>query len=202
MSVSQRYNPIMTKLPEILTFNADFVASRAYEKFRTDRYPEKKLVVVTCMDTRLTELLPKAMNLKNGDAKIIAVAGAVVSAPFGSVMRSILVAVYALGAREICVVGHHDCGMTRMAPSEILEEACAAGIDPQALSMLTHAGIDLEGWLTGFDSPAAGVRASVKLIRNHPLLPTRVLVHGLLINPATGELEVLDSPVAEALQNA
>jgi carbonic anhydrase len=192
----------MTKIPDILTFNADFVASRAYEQYRTDRYPEKKLVVVTCMDTRLTELLPKAMDLKNGDAKIIAVAGAVVSAPFGSVMRSILVAVYTLGAREICVVGHHDCGMTRMEPGRILEEARAAGIDPMALAMLEHAGIDLEGWLTGFSSPAAGVRASVKLIRNHPLLPEQVLVHGLLMDPVTGKLEVLDSPVAEALQVA
>src|SRR3982750_2015100 len=104
----------MSQLPEILAFNADFVASKAYESFLTDRYPDKKIVIVTCMDTRLTELLPKAMNLKNGDAKIIKIAGAVVAAPFGSVMRSILVAIYSLGAEEIYVVGHHDCGMTAL----------------------------------------------------------------------------------------
>jgi carbonic anhydrase len=182
----------MSRLSDILEYNARFVASRAYEQYRTDRYPGKKLVVVTCMDTRLTELLPKAMNLKNGDAKVIAIAGAVVAAPFGSVMRSILVAVYALGAREICVVGHHDCGMTRMEPSKILDQARAAGIDPGALSTLARGGIDLERWLTGFASPAAGVRGSVELIRHHPLLPREVLVHGLLIDPGTGKLEVLE----------
>jgi carbonic anhydrase len=181
----------VSHLDQILTFNEHFVATRAYEPYRTDRFPEKKLVVVTCMDTRLTELLPKAMNLKNGDAKVIAIAGAVVAAPFGSVMRSILVAVYSLGAREICVVGHHDCGMTRMEPSKILDQARASGIDPRSLATLEHAGIDLDTWLTGFDSPADGVRASVAMIRHHPLLPANVLVHGLLIDPATGKLDLL-----------
>ena len=41
---------------------------RTYEQFRTDIFPDKKLVVLTCMDTRLVELLPRAMNLRNGDA--------------------------------------------------------------------------------------------------------------------------------------
>jgi carbonic anhydrase len=96
------------------------------------------------------------------------------------------------------VVGHHDCGMTKMEPAAILDQARGAGIDAKALAMLAHAGIDLEGWLTGFESPAAGVRASVKLIGNHPLLPEYVLVHGLLMDPGTGELEVLDGAVGEA----
>jgi carbonic anhydrase len=190
----------MSQLPRILDFNKDFVSSKSYEAFLTDRFPDKKIVIVTCMDTRLTELLPKAMNLKNGDAKIIKIAGAVVAAPFGSVMRSILVAIYALGAREIFVIGHHDCGMTGMGHEAILQKAREAGIDDKTLNTLSHAGIDLEGWLTGFDSPAAGVEASVKMIRDHPLLPTSVIVHGLLIHPDTGRLDVLkDGGSQEAL---
>ena len=62
------------------------------------RYPDKKMVILSCMDTRLIELLPKAMNLKNGDAKIVKNAGAIVTQPFGNVMRSILVALYKLKA--------------------------------------------------------------------------------------------------------
>ena len=64
------------------------------------------------MDTRLTELLPKAMNLKNGDAKIIKSAGAVITHPFGGIMRSLIIAVYELQADEVYIVGHHDCGMS------------------------------------------------------------------------------------------
>jgi carbonic anhydrase len=106
-------------------------------------------------------------------------------------MRSILVAIYSLGATEICVVGHHDCGMTRMDHRKILDQARAAGIDDTTFSTLQHAGINLESWLTGFDSPAAGVHASVHMIRHHPLLPKHILVHGLLIDPTTGQLELL-----------
>lgn len=181
----------MTRLEDILSFNKQFVASKAYEAFLTDRFPDKKIVIVTCMDTRLTELLPKAMNLKNGDAKFIKIAGAVVAAPFGSVMRSILVAIYSLGVTEIYVVGHHDCSMSSMGHEAILKEARAAGIEDSAINTLLHAGIDLESWLTGFESPAAGVHASVRMIRNHPLLPKHIVVHGLLIHPDTGQLDML-----------
>jgi carbonic anhydrase len=181
----------MSRLNEILEFNKQFVSSKAYEPFITDRYPDKKIVIVTCMDTRLTELLPKAMNLRNGDAKIIKIAGAVVAAPFGSVMRSILVAIYSLGAEEIYVIGHHDCGMTGMGHSAILEQAQKAGVEKKTIDTLSHAGIDLESWLTGFASPAAGVEASVYMIKQHPLLPKNLIVHGLLMHPDTGKLDVV-----------
>src|SRR5256714_11254573 len=101
----------MSLITEILSHNESFVAEKAYEQFRTDRFPDKKLVIVTCMDTRLTELLPRAMNVRNGDAKLIKNAGAIVSHPFGSVMRSILVAVYALAPAEGAIARHHSCGM-------------------------------------------------------------------------------------------
>lgn len=48
-----------------------FVAEKGYEPYVTDKFPARKLAVLTCMDTRLTELLPKALGLRNGDAKII-----------------------------------------------------------------------------------------------------------------------------------
>ncbi len=178
-------------LQSILAHNERFVQSAAYEPLRTDRFPNKKMVVLTCMDTRLVELLPQAMNLRQGDAKIIKNAGALVSHPFGSVMRSILVAIYELGAAEVAVVGHHGCGMTSMSCQRILDKARARGISQEVLDTLTHAGIDLPGWLRGFERVEDSVRQSVKLIREHPLLPPDVPVHGLLICSETGRLDLL-----------
>ena len=57
-------------LEEILQYNKEFVESKAYEKYAASKYPNKKLAILSCMDTRLTELLPAALGLKNGDAKI------------------------------------------------------------------------------------------------------------------------------------
>lgn len=181
----------MSALPEILAHNATFVAGKEYEAFLTSPLPNKRLVVITCMDTRLVELLPKAMGLRNGDVKMIKTAGAVVSHPFGSVMRSVMVAVYQLGAEEIAVVGHHGCGMTGLHADEVLSKARSRGISPETFTTLDHGGVDLSQWLTGFESPQAGVLASVKMIRNHPLLPKDIVVHGLIIHPETGRLELL-----------
>jgi carbonic anhydrase len=192
----------MSVLPEILAHNASFVTNKEYEQFLTSPTPDKRLVVISCMDTRLVELLPKAMGIRNGDIKLIKTAGAVVSHPFGSVMRSVLVAIYQLGADEIAVVGHHGCGMTGFNPEELLGKACARGISPQTLATLDHAGVNLRQWLTGFESPQAGVLASVAMIRNHPLLPRDVIVHGLIMQPDTGHLDVLTSGVATPPRSA
>jgi carbonic anhydrase len=186
----------MSTLPAILAHNRRFVEAGEYESFRTDRFPDKKLIVICCMDTRLTELLPRAMNIRQGDAKILKTAGAIVAHPFGGIMRSILVAVYELGAQEIVVVGHHDCGMANLSCERILTSAVARGIDEKIVRTLRHAGIDLDRWLSGFSDVGEAVRQSVKTIRQHPLLAPDILVHGLIIHPETGKLDVVDSPAA------
>lgn len=183
----------MSIINEIMEYNRSFVQRREYEAFRTDRFPNKKLVVLSCMDTRLVELLPRSMNLRNGDVKIIKNAGAIVSHPFGSVMRSILVAVYELEASEVAVVGHHGCGMTGLDCGRVLEKARRRGVSDEVLKSLRRDGVDLERWLVGFERVEDGVRQSVEMIRNHPLLPKDLPVHGLVISPETGKLDLLTS---------
>lgn len=187
----------MSTLKEILEHNRSFVREKGYEEFRTDPFPNKKLVILTCMDTRLVELLPRAMGIRNGDVKMIKNAGAIVSHPFGSVMRSVVVAIYELGATEIAVVGHHGCGMTGLSCARVLEKAKARGVSPEVLATLQHAGIDLQRWLIGFEHVEDGVRQSVAMIRQHPLLPPDLPVHGLVIDPETGKLDVLVDGYAE-----
>ena len=65
-------------IEEILAYNKRFVEEKAYEKYVTSKYPDKKIAILTCMDTRLVELLPAALGLKNGDVKMIKNAGGVV----------------------------------------------------------------------------------------------------------------------------
>lgn len=186
---------------DILEFNRGFVGRGDFASMETDRMPSKRLAVVTCMDTRLVELLPMAMNLRNGDAKMIKIAGAVVAHPYGSVMRSILVAVYDLGVEEVVVVGHHDCGMTGLSCESLVEKMRERGISEEVLGEVeagtggpwggAWGSVDLGSWLSGFKSPEEGVRASVELIRSHPLLPKGVGVHGMMIDPRTGRLKEL-----------
>ena len=179
----------MNIIDEILEHNRNFVANKEYEKIQTTKFPDKRLVVLSCMDTRLEELLPKSMNLRNGDFKHVKSAGAVVSHPFGSIMRSILVAIYELNAEEVVVVGHYDCGMSAINADSIMSKMKQKGIPEETFHIIKNSGIRLDSWLRGFDCVQDSVKASVEVIKNHPLLPAHVPVHGLLIDPVTGKLD-------------
>lgn len=180
-----------SSLQEILNFNESFVSNKEYEPFITSKFPDKKIVILSCMDTRLVELLPKAMNFRNGDVKIVKSAGALVSHPFGGVMRSILVAVYELKADEIYVVGHYDCGMSAVDPHHMISHMIDRGINEKIIDILSYSGIDLVKWLRGFGDVPTSVLTSVDLIRNHPLMPKGTPVHGLVMDPNTGKLDLL-----------
>ena len=175
-------------IQEILKFNKEFVKNNDYEKFRTSKYPNKKIAIVSCMDTRLTELLPSALGLKNGDAKIIKNAGGVISHPLGSAMRSLLIGIYELGVEEILVIGHTDCGARHTDSTKMIEKMKDKNIDQKQIDMLKYCGIDFEAWLGGFKDLDVSVKSSVELIRNHPLVPESVMVYGLIIDSVTGEL--------------
>ena len=178
---------------EILKYNREFVAEKGYEPYLTDKYPDKKIAIVSCMDTRLTKMLPAALGLRNGDVKIIKNAGGVITNPFDSTMRSLLVGVYELGVEEIMIVGHTDCGVQGMDGEEMLHLMRQRGVDDEHISLMKHCGIDLEKWLHGFDNVNEAVRETVDLVRNHPLMPADVTVRGYIMDSTTGGLsEVAD----------
>ncbi|OUB89766.1 carbonic anhydrase [Bacillus thuringiensis serovar medellin] len=185
----------MSIINDLLVFNQKFVKQEQYKEFSATKFPDKKVLILTCMDARLLELLPKALGLKNGDAKIIKNAGAVISHPFGSIMRSILIGVHQLQVEEVFVIGHHDCGMANLQASSMIESITLNGVDKERIDTLQHAGIDLSKWLTGFSCVKESVAHSVDVIQNHPLMPKQILVHGMVIDPKTGQIEVLNKNI-------
>ena len=54
-----------------------------------------------------------------------------------------------------------------------------------------YAGINIEEWLSCFENVEGSVRNSVNMIKKHPLLPMATPVHGLVIDPETGKLDVV-----------
>lgn len=179
-------------IDEILSFNRDFVARKAYEPFVTDKYPAKKLAVLTCMDTRLTELLPQALGLRNGDAKIIRNAGGGVQFEADSAIRSLLVAIYELGVEEVMVVHHSGCGACHMSYAEFKPHMLERGITEKVLSAWEEWGI--AGWLEGFHDTEASVRQTVEAVRSHSLMPKDIVVRGFIIDSVTGALTEVDCP--------
>ncbi|MBJ2198130.1 carbonic anhydrase [Barnesiella sp. CU968] len=175
----------------ILEYNREFVANREFEKFATSKYPDKRIAIVTCMDTRLVELLPAALGIKNGDVKMIKNAGGTITNPFDSTVRSLLVAVYELGVNEIMIIGHTNCGVQGMDANEMLSLMRERGISEEHIRLMEHCGINLKDWLHGFEETDAAVEETVDLIKNHPLMPDDITVRGYIMDSVTGELTAL-----------
>lgn len=178
-------------IDEILAYNKKFVEEKQYEKYAASKYPNKKIAILTCMDTRLVELLPAALGLKNGDVKIIKNAGGVVTSLFGSVIRSLLVAIIELGVEEIMVIGHTDCGVQHIDSDMMIHHMKERGISQESIDLMKYCGINFEEWLAGFDTVEQSVKDTVDTIRNHPLIPTDIRIGGYVINTVTGELTVV-----------
>ena len=164
------------------------MAEKRYEQYAASKYPNKKIAILTCMDTRLVELLPAALGLKNGDVKIIKNAGGVVTNPFGSVIRSLLVAIIELGVEEIMVIGHTDCGVSGINAEMMIHHLIERGVSQDHIDMMRYCGIDFEAWLRGFDTVENPVAETVELLQHHPLMPRDVTIRGYVINTETGEL--------------
>ena len=147
-------------IEEMLAYNREFVRSRGYEKFQTSKFPDKKIAILTCMDTRLVELLPAALGIRNGDVKLIKNAGGMIT----------------------------DCGVAHINADMMIRHLIQRGISQDHIDMMRYCGIDFEAWLRGFDCVENSVAETVDLLRNHPLMPADVTIRGYVINTETGEL--------------
>ena len=111
--------------------------------------------------------------------------------PFGSIIRSIIVAIYEFDTEEVLVIGHKNCGMSNINGKETINKIINRGVTKETIETLNNSGIDIKKWLHGFDSVEESVKESVELIKKHPLIPRDIKVHGLIMDSESGKLEVI-----------
>ena len=175
-------------IDQILKYNKEFVRDERYKDYQTTKYPDRKIAILTCMDTRLVELLPAALGIKNGDVKMIKNAGGMVMDPFDSAVRCLLVGIIELGVEELMVIGHTDCGVSHINADMMIQHLIQRGISQDHIDMMRYCGIDFEKWLRGFDCVEESVAETVDLLRHHPLMPADVVINGYIMDVETGEL--------------
>lgn len=124
-----------TLLQEILTNNHEFLANNKYTK-EISKYPQKKFALLTCMDTRLVELINKALGIHRGDAKIIQNAGTSLIGEMGETVKSLLLTIYVFDIKEIFIVGHYDCGVALTSSKDILHNMRSRGVSEQQLKLI------------------------------------------------------------------
>ena len=183
-------------IDEILTHNQRFLQETHLPVI--GHAPRRHMAVVTCMDCRLVQMFEQALGLQRGDVLEMRTAGATISeveraGASNDLIRSLAGGIYLLDVREVAVIGHTQCGLSRGDPVKLAASMQALGVDPHGLIEQEGLG-DMQGlmrWLGVFHDLHLNVREVVKVIRNSPFLP-KIPVHGLVIDITTGALEVVD----------
>src|SRR5215208_2617819 len=87
--------------------------------------PQRKVVVLTCMDTRIDPLA--MLGLQRGDAHIVRNAGGLVT---DDALRSLAASQRLLGTGEVVVVMHGGCGLCGADDDEFARTLAADGVHP------------------------------------------------------------------------
>ena len=160
----------MSVIDEVLVANELY--SRTHELRKLTPRPERKLAVLTCMDTRLSIL---TLGLKTADAHIIRNAGGIVT---DDSLRSLLISHYLLGTEEIMVINHTDCGLMHTSEQDlrtrIQNRTGTAAIAP--------------AFFHAFQNIEENVRHQLQKLHTHPWIPATLVVRGFVYDVASGLL--------------
>jgi carbonic anhydrase len=159
----------MSVIDEVLKANDRYLSDHHPHAFSP--VPSKHLAVLTCMDTRLTL---RALGLQDGDAHIIRNAGAVVTE---DALRSLLISHHLLDTKEIMVIAHTDCGLTKSTDEELLGLMEQRSGTPVFAPSQFHA----------FKDPTQNVRKQLKKLRAHPWIEADA-IRGFVFDVSTGRL--------------
>ncbi len=160
----------MSVIDEVLQANE--IYSHTHELRRLSPRPERRLAVLTCMDTRLSI---RTLGLKTGDAHIIRNAGGIVTEDS---LRSLVVSHYLLGTEEFMVINHTDCGLMLTTEqdlrSRIRNRSGTAAVAP--------------AFFYAFQNIEENVRLQLEKLRTHPWIPKEVAVRGFVYDVTSGKL--------------
>jgi carbonic anhydrase len=160
----------MSVIDEVLEANE--IYSHTHELRKLTPRPERKLAVLTCMDTRLSI---RTLGLKIGDAHIIRNAGGIVTEDS---LRSLVISHYLLGTEEFMVINHTDCGLMQTSEQDlrthIQNRAGTAAIVP--------------AFFYAFQNIEENVRHQLQKLHTHPWVPKEVAVRGFVYDVSSGRL--------------
>lgn len=160
----------MSIIDEVLAANE--IYARTHELRRLTPRPERKLAVLTCMDTRLSI---RTLGLKTGDAHVIRNAGGIVT---DDTLRSLIVSHYLLGTEAFMIINHTDCGLMHTNEqdlrSRVHNSTGTAAVAP--------------AFFYTFQNIEENVRHQIQKLRTHPWVPKEVVVRGFIYDVTTGRL--------------
>lgn len=143
------------------------------------------VVALSCIDPRLNPLLPEVLGLPEESFIWLRNAGNIITSEMSSTMRSLALACAVKGGREIVLIGHTDCKVSKAGIATLIDRFQALGISRSQLPS------NIAEFFGVFSSETQNVVRGADIIRRSPLIGPAIPVHGLLIDIQTGRLEWL-----------
>ena len=162
--------PAVNIFDELMEHNKGY--AKRFDLGHLQTPPVKKLVILTCMDSRMD--LEQLLGLRVGDAHMIRNAGGIAT---DDAIRSLILSTQLLGTRAIAVIQHTQCGLMSITDEEF-RWRLSAETGRDASHMRFHAFRDIDQNIT----------EQVLRIRENPFLPKQVQVRGYAYDVTTGAL--------------
>ena len=141
------------------------------------------VAALTCIDARLNPLFPSVLGLPKENFIWLRNAGNIITGPISSTMRSLALACVVKGAKEIAIIGHTDCLVSKSSVMKLMDGFKALGVDRASLPE------NLTEFFGLFASERQNVIKAVEFVRHSPIIGPRIPVHGLMVDITTGSLE-------------
>ena len=165
----------MSVFDEMLAHNEGY--ARRFDLGHLQTPPVRKLVILTCMDSRMD--LEQLLGLRVGDAHMIRNAGGLAT---DDVVRSLILSTHLLGTRSIAIIQHTECGLLSITDDEFRWRlSTSTGRDASHLKF--HAFRDLD----------QNVREQVARVKRDPFLPKEIEVRGFVYDVKCGSLREVES---------
>jgi carbonic anhydrase len=146
---------------------------------------ELPIVALTCIDPRLGPLLPEVLGIPESQFIWLRNAGNIITGPMSSTMRSLALACAIKGGKEIAIIGHTDCLVSKTTTMELIERLTRMGIERHGLPP------NVNEFFGIFSSERVNVIKAVDTVRHSPIIGPRIPVHGLVVDTETGRVEWL-----------
>ena len=157
-------------IEKVLSRNREFALN--YDAASLSPQPQLRLVVIACMDTRITLA---ALGLRPQDAHFLRNAGGIVT---DDVLRSLFVSHYFLGTNEVMVINHTDCGLTKASEEEMHER-----IEQQA-GVAASAPVRFYA----FSDVEKNVREQLEKLNAHNWVREELTIRGFVFDVQSGKL--------------
>ncbi len=140
--------------------------------------PTPKIVVVTCMDPRLSDL-PGMLGLTLADIDVIRTGGPAVTE---DVIAELIISNRVIGTREILILNHTGCGFTTFTDEEMNAKLVASTGDTSPAPMRFFS----------YRDPVENTREQIEKVRSHPWIAKDVPVRGFVFDVNTGLLQEVE----------